>query len=173
MMVKEVFNRILVPFDDSPHAQKALDYAIRIAKSADASLHVLTVLDISYLGLTKDVSQRFSPYYEEAPPISDVTERYRIAYSDKFEDIKHEDTYKEFLKVADHAKKICKKKDIEATAVILMGNVAETIVAFSEDNSIDLIVMGSRGFSGFRRLLMGHVSSDVAEKAHCPVLIIR
>lgn len=172
-MVKEVFNKILVPFDDSPHSQKALDYAIRISQSADASLYILSVLDVAHLGITKDMAERFSPFHEDKQTSSDVTERYSITYYEKFEDIKQGETYKQYLNVIAHAKEICKKRKINAETEIMMGPVPETIVQYAETMEIDLIVMGSRGFSGFKRMLMGHVSSDVSEKAHCPVLIIR
>jgi len=52
-------------------------------------------------------------------------------------------------------------------------SVAGTIVDYSENQNIDLIVVGSRGRSGFKRLLLGSVASTVVTYATCPVLIIK
>jgi len=47
------------------------------------------------------------------------------------------------------------------------------IVDFAEENNIDLIVIGTRGRSGFKKLLLGSVASHVVTYAHCPVLVVK
>ena len=54
-----------------------------------------------------------------------------------------------------------------------VGDPAETVLDIAEEEESDLIVMGSRGFGTFRRLLMGSVSSQVLAQAHCPVLVVK
>jgi nucleotide-binding universal stress UspA family protein len=49
----------------------------------------------------------------------------------------------------------------------------ENIVGLAEELGADLIVIGSRGLSGMKRLLMGSVSESVVRHAHCPVLVMR
>ena len=49
----------------------------------------------------------------------------------------------------------------------------ENIVGLAEELGADLIVLGSRGLSGMKRLLMGSVSESVVRHAHCPVLVVR
>jgi nucleotide-binding universal stress UspA family protein len=49
----------------------------------------------------------------------------------------------------------------------------ENIVGLAEELGADLIVIGSRGLSGMKRLLMGSVSESVVRHAHCPVLVVR
>jgi nucleotide-binding universal stress UspA family protein len=51
------------------------------------------------------------------------------------------------------------------------GHPVETLVHFAEDQQADLIVLGSRGLGGFKRLLLGSVSDGVLHHAHCSVLI--
>jgi nucleotide-binding universal stress UspA family protein len=49
----------------------------------------------------------------------------------------------------------------------------EAIVHLAEEIGADLIVMGSRGFGGLRRALLGNVADSVVRHAHCPVLVVR
>ena len=52
-------------------------------------------------------------------------------------------------------------------------NIAGGIVDYAEENNIDLIIIGTRGRSGFKKLLLGSVASHVVTYAHCPVLVVK
>lgn len=52
-------------------------------------------------------------------------------------------------------------------------NAAPTILDYAADHGVDLIVMGSHGRRGFRRLLLGSVTEEVVRTARCPVLVVR
>lgn len=52
-------------------------------------------------------------------------------------------------------------------------SIVEAIVNLAENRKVDLIVIGTRGRTGFRRLIMGSVSSGVVNEANCPVLVVR
>ena len=58
-------------------------------------------------------------------------------------------------------------------AVYRWGHAASEICSFADDNATDLIVIGSHGRSGLKRMLLGSVSHAVANNAHCPVTIVR
>ena len=49
----------------------------------------------------------------------------------------------------------------------------ETIVEFIEKNNIDLVIMGSRGLSKFKQMLVGSIASGIISHSKCPVLVIR
>ena len=49
----------------------------------------------------------------------------------------------------------------------------EAIVHLAEEIGADLIVIGSRGFGGLKRALLGNVADSVVRHAHCPVLVVR
>ena len=52
-------------------------------------------------------------------------------------------------------------------------SVVEAIVNDAESRNVDLIVIGTRGLSGFTKLLIGSVSSGVVSHAHCSVFLVR
>jgi nucleotide-binding universal stress UspA family protein len=52
-------------------------------------------------------------------------------------------------------------------------SVEGTIVDYAEQENIDLIVVGTKGRSGFTKLLLGSVASKVVTYAHCPVLVVK
>src|SRR5215831_8015311 len=61
------------------------------------------------------------------------------------------------------------EKDMQIkTEIISSKNISGGIVDFAEENNIDLIVIGTRGRSGFKKLLLGSVTY-----AHCPVLVVK
>ena len=58
-------------------------------------------------------------------------------------------------------------------AHLRMGGVAEEIVRLAEELGADLIVTGSRGHTGVRRMIEGSISDLVVRHAHCPVMVVR
>jgi len=51
--------------------------------------------------------------------------------------------------------------------------VVETIISHAAKEDVDLIVVGTRGLGGFKKMLMGSVSSGIISHADCPVLVVR
>jgi len=52
-------------------------------------------------------------------------------------------------------------------------SITGSIVQYAERENIDLIVVGTRRRSGFKRLLLGSTASGVVTHAHCPVMVVR
>jgi nucleotide-binding universal stress UspA family protein len=86
-----------------------------------------------------------------------------------------ESAHKEAKKVVDGVVKLAEADDVKAIGVICdnVFSVAEAIVNLAEDRNADLIVIATRGLTGFRKLLVGSVSSGVIAHAHCSVFIVR
>jgi nucleotide-binding universal stress UspA family protein len=61
------------------------------------------------------------------------------------------------------------------TEVIIASTarIAAEIVDYGQQQNVDLIVVGTKGRSGFKRLLLGSVASGVVTYAHCPVLVVK
>jgi nucleotide-binding universal stress UspA family protein len=52
-------------------------------------------------------------------------------------------------------------------------SIVSTILRYAEKDDADIIVIGSRGITGFKRMLVGSVALGVVTYAHCPVLVTR
>jgi nucleotide-binding universal stress UspA family protein len=59
------------------------------------------------------------------------------------------------------------------TELIASSSVVGGIIDFAENENIELIVVGTRGRSGLKRLLLGSVASGIVNYAHCPVMIVK
>ncbi|MBI3652005.1 MAG: universal stress protein [Acidobacteria bacterium] len=64
-------------------------------------------------------------------------------------------------------------KSLQLSTEIVQGNPKNAILDEAEKWGADLIVLGSHGYTGFKRLLLGSVSQAVASHAHCSVEIVR
>jgi len=53
------------------------------------------------------------------------------------------------------------------------SSVVETIINHAAKEEVDLIIVGTRGLGGFKKMLIGSVSSGVISHANCPVLVVR
>ncbi len=138
--------RILLATDGSPHAELAARKAVDLAESTKARLHVVAV------GRTFPAA---------------VYEVYTEAWR---EDLRRE--AQEVL--AAQVKKIEEAGGTVAIAHLKMDERRdEAIVHLAEDIGAGLIVIGSRGFGGMKRALLGNVADSVVRHAHCPVLIVR
>ncbi|GIW80870.1 MAG: universal stress protein [Gemmatales bacterium] len=62
---------------------------------------------------------------------------------------------------------------IEVERALLAGNPVTEIVNFAKKVDADLIVMGTHGWTGLSRIIMGSVAENVVRKAHCPVLTVK
>jgi nucleotide-binding universal stress UspA family protein len=138
---------IIVGIDGSDHSRHALDWAIREAAVRHAPLTVFTVQQavIGYWG---------SP--ELYPGDEDLAEQGRKSAQEEtdsaLEKIGHE------------------SRPSSITVRAATGLPAEALLEAAAD--ADMLVVGSRGAGGFKRLLMGSVSTQVTHHAPCPVVVI-
>ena len=142
---------VLSLVDGSEPSTRALQVAIEVAQRYGSKLITLSVitapvfLPVGTGGSPTDLSM----YYEEG------TVEAKRAVDDA-------------VKLADAAGVSSRGEVIEAS-----GSTVETIVDFASRENVDLIVMGTRGLGGLKKLVLGSVSSGVVAHAHCSVLIVR
>jgi nucleotide-binding universal stress UspA family protein len=151
-----IFSKILVAVDGSEQSFKAAEYAIEIGKKYSAQLTALTVLDISK-------PKHLSSYFITAP-----TYAMRELEEERKEAQQWLDKVANIVSEKGNNNNIQFKSQIEKSM-----SVEGTIVDYAEQENIDLIVVGTKGRSGFTKLLLGSVASKVVTYAHCPVLVVK
>ena len=163
---KTEFSRILVAIDGSETSMKAAEYAIKLSKAQSkvgkheettttaAKLVGLVVID--FTNLPNSFLATTSGYYG----IREVEKKRKEAqqWLDKVRMSAEEQNVKNF-----------------ETAIIedISSRVGHAIVDYAERKGIDFIVIGTRGRTGLKKMLLGSVASDVVTYAHCPVMVVR
>ncbi len=142
------FRRILVAVDGSKYAQKAVRAAIGIANTLRAQLTALNVMTLPWMAS-----------FNAPLPLDKIYEGLREAGE----------------RVTRGAALEAEKEGIWMKQVVSEGisSTVQTITGYATKENIDLIVLGTRGLGGFRRLLLGSVASGVVNHAQSSVLVVR
>jgi nucleotide-binding universal stress UspA family protein len=147
-----MFKTILVPIDGSDHAEKAVSVAADLAGKYGATLHIITVMESTELppGLHR---------FAEAEHISGAEAQVATYISDRF---------------VERAREIAEEAGAPSIETsVSMGNVEDKILEYAKKTGADLIVMGSRGLSDLKGLMLGSISHKVANSAPCTVITVR
>jgi len=155
-----LFKRILVPTDGSEPSEKALRRAIDLAERFEGRI-VLVHVYSGAVPLITPAIDTLTP-----PPIPSPT---AAAVAAKL----REDAQKMGEKILAEAEQTVKDRGLRAKTVLREGDAVREIVAVAKGEKVDLIVMGHRGMSKLKEILLGGVSEGVAHKAPCAVLIVK
>jgi len=74
--------------------------------------------------------------------------------------------------LADGEQKV-KAEEVQVETILREGHTVQEIIRTAKEGKFDLIVIGGRGISRIRELLLGSVTDGVIHHAHCPVLVIK
>ncbi|MCC7252511.1 universal stress protein [Hyphomicrobium sp.] len=140
--------KLLVPFDNSENAVRALEYVLRLAKEKGP-------LDVTVV-------------HVHEPPI-DYGRVAAYLPADKIEELQRQHS-EELLKPA---AEMAKAVGVPVTCKILIGDVANSIVECAESAGCDGILMGTRGMSAIGNLVMGSVATKVIHLTKLPVTLIK
>jgi nucleotide-binding universal stress UspA family protein len=138
---------IIVGIDGSVHSRRALEWALNEASIRHTPLTVLTV---------SQAVAGFSGSAVAYPGDEERTEKARGAAQEETDSV---------LATAG-----TEPRPPSVTVRAVSGLPSEALLDAAAD--ADMIVVGSRGAGGFKRLLMGSVSTQVSQHAHCPVVVI-
>lgn len=144
-----MFERILVPLDGSEHSVNALEKAIQIANKFDGKITVLHAYTPHLVSLPKD--------YVLAETTPEMVEVSAEAGANILAD----------------AKTKAEIEGVQVETLLKMGQPVQTIVEASKDGNFDLIVIGARGLSSVKEILLGSVSHGVTTHARCPILVVK
>jgi nucleotide-binding universal stress UspA family protein len=139
-----LFSRILVAVDGSESAKRAFEKSVYLAKQCNSRLEIIhVVLDTTYGG---DSAATF---------------------------LLIEELKAKGRQLLEECKTQAIREDVQAETLLEVGDHAQTIIDIANKNNHDLIIMGSRGLSPFKELLLGSVSFKVMHHASCPVMVVR
>lgn len=144
-------HRVLVPLDGSEQSWCALDHAFEHFETGTITvIHVIDQADravfVDTIGGFTDTGHR---------------ERTRETAEDICEDART------------RAERVGFDADTEFECVIETGHPARAIISYVEDHDVDYVVMGSRGLTGIKRILLGSVAESVVRRSPVPVTVVR
>ncbi|MGB9616261.1 MAG: universal stress protein [Desulfomonilaceae bacterium] len=143
--------RILMCTDFSENSLPARQYAIEWAKAFGAELFILHVVNSRLLGYPGFAASALG----ETTIM--IEEQIRKGVEEELETIAEE----------------CQGQLEKVRVFSETGSPAEEIVAFAKAKGVDLIVMGTHGWTGAKHLLLGSTAENVVRTSECPVLTVR
>lgn len=142
------FSKILVPFDGSGFSEKAFEKALEIAEKFESKLVVMTVIQSKISDSSGISITRMQEIHDEEENIA-----------------------------TSMLKKLEEKANVKniplSIKTVYNPSSSDGIVNYAHSNNIDLIVMGSHGRTGFKKMVLGSVASGVVGHSKCPVLITK
>jgi nucleotide-binding universal stress UspA family protein len=141
--------RILVPVDFSPHSDRAVEYAVSMAKLFGASVELLHVVEDPF-----ESGGWGSEMY--LADLDGVRGRALDEARTRLE----------------RCRSTLQAGDVPTLATVRLGHVANSIVEYAKSVPADLIVMGTHGRTGFAHFIIGSVAERVVRLASCPVLTV-
>ncbi len=153
-----MFKRIMAAVDGSESSRKASEVALDVAGKYKAELHVLYAINPPI----PSIAYSFPSMTPPTPSQAEIDAYYANAK-------------KAAMAIVGQTVSEAQRRGINAEPEIPEAtlSVVETIVNHAASDKVDLIVIGSRGLGGFKKLLLGSVSSGVVTHAPCPVLVVR
>lgn len=145
------YRRILVPVDGSPTSSAGLREALAIAKGQDAAVQLVHVVDYHYLVMTG---------LEAGAYVEDLMES--LTQSGR--------------RILKRAQAAAEKSGLPVSTVLLespAGPAADAIVKQAKKWKADLIVIGTHGRRGVRRMLMGSDAEQIVRNSPVPVMLVR
>jgi nucleotide-binding universal stress UspA family protein len=158
-MSRKLFQKILVPLDGSEHSLKALDVAIEMAKKFGGKITLVHVYSMAGVpGVMPEPSMATAGVpVMTAPDVSRLVEAARKAGSRILED----------------GEQRVKAEKVEVNKLLEEGHTVQEIIRVAKEGNFELIVMGARGISHIREMLLGSVSDGVMHHVACPVLVVK
>ncbi len=146
--------KILIPIDGSPLSVKIGEKAVQLGRLIGAELIFITVINM---------------------PSADKYAYFGMNIENQFT-VNHEEMLKKLMQQESKMLNIIVRNldigDLKVIQKLLVGRPAAEIIKFAEEENIDYIFMGRRGFSLVERFFVGSVTQKVISAAPCPVIVI-
>ena len=147
--------KILLAVDGSDRSKKAAKEAVKLAKSLEAHISLMTVVTPNY------------SYNVESMNITNA--EMSVA---KMNEIKNE-KLKEGKKIIKEVEEFLEKENLNFAKKVYEGNPAEKICQIAEEENYDLIVVADKGLGAIKRFFLGSISDKVVRHAKTSVLVVK
>ena len=143
-----LIRKILVAYDGSPHSKEALNWAIDLSLMTQAQIVAVKVFEGNQLFMAAEAGG--------------------TKFLETLEEMRSEDR-----RLMAEVAAIGQSRGVTVTGEILQGNIAAEIIAYANQNAVDMIVTGTKGHGALAELLMGSVTRNLISLAHVPVLVVK
>src|SRR5256886_6556376 len=158
---KPLLNKLLVPLDGSESSHRSAQAPLELAEQLKTDLIVLHEIPPPTSSYNSTIA---SPTGMSLPAPSQHEIDAYYAYARKAA-----------MGIVGETESKAKKKGIHVKTEIpeAVSSVVETILNHATKATVALIIVGTRGLGGFKKMLLGSVSSGIVSHANCPVLVVR
>lgn len=173
-----MIKNILCALDGSSHSEKALDFAIEIARKFDAKLvlfHVLLRnLDAEEVRRFSEIEGLTEESIAEVKRLQNVDSRIEVGHPYDARTIPSKTLIELGQKILNSARSTAEENGVTNVSTVLGdGDPAARVLFCAKQEKVDCIVMGSRGLSDIQALLQGSVSRKVSNRAECTTIAVR
>jgi nucleotide-binding universal stress UspA family protein len=155
-----LFEKILVPLDGSEHSLKALEVAIQVAKKFGGRISLIHVYSVAVRPVIMPEPTTLTP------PMIPVMTPEEVSKT-------IEGARKVGARILGDGEQKVKAEEVQVETLLKEGHTVQEIIRTAKEGNFDLIVIGGRGVSKIRELLLGSVTDGVIHHASCPVLVIK
>lgn len=140
--------KVLVPVDGSENSMRAVEFALQMAKNHPAVEVILLAVACHY------ETRYFEGYAVDGELLSRQCQE-------------------QFAEVLHKASQVFTDAGVEVKTEMLTGDPGTAIAGYVEDNGIDRVIMGSRGLSPFKGMILGSVTYKVLHNVKVPVTVVK
>ena len=151
-----MFRKILVPLDGSQQSLKALEEAAQIAKISSGKITLINVYSMQPIMVGEPSGSGYGAILTGAE-ISRMIEA----------------AQKSGNRILQDGEQKISATGVEVAKMLVEGHTVQEIVRAASKGNFDLIVIGARGISHIREMLLGSVTDGVIHHANCAVLVIK
>lgn len=145
-------NNILFPTDFSDNTREALTFALELARSTGATIHLMHSIEEPY----DFASLREAPIIADDEVKKGLSQRVDKLFNNLRQEITDDEKY----------------KDVNIETCMQTGRALYTILEETNNRDIDLVIMSTKGRSGLEKIIYGSTTAEVVERSKVPVLAV-
>jgi nucleotide-binding universal stress UspA family protein len=152
------FKKIMIATDGSTCSGIATEKGIDFARLSGGTVYAVYVMPTAYLF-------SMGEYYSSSMGINPNWE--------SMYEVMHESLKKQGQQAVNYVKGLGEMKGVNVEAILLEGNPSDELIRYSEEEKMDIVIMGTLGKTGLDRFLLGSVAGNLVRHSKVPVMVVR